>query len=84
MGVVLVGTPVIAYNEFTLTHHSFICAFVYQTRTRSCIDMPGPVAQLGERLHGMEEVRGSNPLRSTNATYAIMYVLMENQGGTTE
>ena len=25
----------------------------------------GPVAQLGERLHGMEEVRGSNPLRST-------------------
>src|SRR5260221_440218 len=25
----------------------------------------GDVAQLGARLHGMEEVRGSNPLRST-------------------
>ena len=25
----------------------------------------GPVAQLGARLHGMEEVEGSNPSRST-------------------
>src|SRR5690242_4689467 len=25
----------------------------------------GPVAQLGERLYGMEKVRGSSPLRST-------------------
>jgi hypothetical protein len=25
----------------------------------------GPVAQLGARLHGMQKVRGSNPLRST-------------------
>ncbi len=25
----------------------------------------GAVAQLGERLHGMQEVGGSNPLRST-------------------
>ena len=25
----------------------------------------GPVAQLGARLNGIEEVRGSNPLRST-------------------
>jgi hypothetical protein len=26
----------------------------------------GPLAQLGERLHGMQEVSGSIPLRSTN------------------
>jgi hypothetical protein len=25
----------------------------------------GPVAQLGARFHGMEEVKGSNPFRST-------------------
>ena len=25
----------------------------------------GPVAQLGARFHGMEEVIGSNPIRST-------------------
>ena len=28
---------------------------------------PGPLAQLGERLHGMEEVDGSIPLRSTKS-----------------
>jgi hypothetical protein len=30
--------------------------------TRQC----GPVAQLGARFHGMEEVIGSIPIRSTN------------------
>ncbi len=30
----------------------------------------GPVAQLGERLHGMQEVTGSIPVRSTNARVA--------------
>ncbi len=46
----------------------------------------GPVAQLGERLHGMEEVRGSNPLRSTKPISPgfVMDELMENQGGTTK
>jgi hypothetical protein len=28
--------------------------------------MSGPVAQLGARFHGMEEVIGSIPIRSTN------------------
>ena len=28
-------------------------------------ETPGPVAQLGARFHGMEEVGGSNPPRST-------------------
>ena len=28
--------------------------------------MRGPVAQLGARFHGMEEVTGSIPVRSTN------------------
>src|SRR5580704_1651367 len=27
----------------------------------------GPVAQLGARFHGMEEVKGSNPFRSTKS-----------------
>ena len=29
-------------------------------------DVSGPVAQLGARFHGMEEVIGSIPIRSTN------------------
>jgi hypothetical protein len=29
------------------------------------IKKDGPVAQLGARFHGMEEVKGSNPFRST-------------------
>ena len=33
----------------------------------------GPVAQLGARFHGMEEVVGSNPTRSTSfLTYAFI------------
>jgi hypothetical protein len=28
--------------------------------------LPGGIAQLGERLHGMQEVSGSIPLTSTN------------------
>ncbi|GEM_PF-4943776 len=31
----------------------------------------GAVAQLGERLHGMQEVGGSNPLRSTKRACAV-------------
>jgi hypothetical protein len=31
----------------------------------------GPVAQLGARFHGMEEVIGSNPIRSTNVILSI-------------
>ena len=33
---------------------------------RSAYADRGPVAQLGARFHGMEEVDGSNPSRSTN------------------
>src|SRR5216684_3028436 len=32
----------------------------------------GPVAQLGARFHGMEEVAGSIPARSTNSLYCEM------------
>ena len=31
--------------------------------------MCGPVAQLGARFHGMEEVIGSIPIRSTNNSF---------------
>jgi hypothetical protein len=34
--------------------------------TRSFPSLSGPVAQLGARFHGMEEVVGSIPTRSTN------------------
>ena len=34
--------------------------------TRRVFACSGPVAQLGARFHGMEEVVGSNPTRSTN------------------
>ena len=33
----------------------------------SCLPRSGPVAQLGARFHGMEEVVGSIPTRSTNS-----------------
>ena len=35
------------------------------TRIRSSVPTSGPVAQLGARFHGMEEVVGSIPTRST-------------------
>ena len=41
----------------------------------------GPVAQLGERLHGMEEVRGSNPLRSTKHLHLDMHGLIDEKSG---
>jgi hypothetical protein len=34
----------------------------------------GAVAQLGERLHGMQEVRGSIPLGSTNPVLPQFYL----------
>jgi hypothetical protein len=37
-------------------------------------ELNGPVAQLVERLHGMEEVRGSNPLRSTTSKMNLDFV----------
>ena len=39
--------------------------WVLRTRRRT-IHQSGPVAQLGARFHGMEEVVGSIPTRSTN------------------
>jgi hypothetical protein len=40
--------------------------------TKSPSDTSGPVAQLGARFHGMEEVTGSIPVRSTNYTFQII------------
>ena len=39
----------------------------------------GPVAQLAERLHGMQEVRGSTPLRSTMKFSIIIPALNEEK-----
>jgi hypothetical protein len=35
-------------------------------QNKGCSFLCGPVAQLGARFHGMEEVIGSIPIRSTN------------------
>ena len=35
-------------------------------QNKGCYPLCGPVAQLGARFHGMEEVTGSIPVRSTN------------------
>jgi hypothetical protein len=35
-----------------------------------CLDFLGAIAQLGERLHGMQEVSGSIPLSSTKYTFS--------------
>jgi hypothetical protein len=43
----------------------------------------GPVAQLGARFHGMEEVKGSNPFRSTNSHDYQTEMIQVNQGGIT-
>jgi hypothetical protein len=37
-------------------------------QNKGCRRLCGPVAQLGARFHGMEEVTGSIPVRSTNQT----------------
>jgi hypothetical protein len=39
-------------------------------QNKGCPPLCGPVAQLGARFHGMEEVIGSIPIRSTNITLA--------------
>jgi hypothetical protein len=38
----------------------------------------GGLAQLGERLHGMQKVRGSTPLSSTNIMYLKYQDIMGN------
>ena len=45
-------------------------------QSKSSNEPQGPVAQLGARFHGMEEVDGSNPSRSTKVfTYLPLYPL---------
>ena len=44
-------------------HIDDLCAVRENKRS---LPFSGPVAQLGARFHGMEEVVGSNPTRSTN------------------
>ena len=41
----------------------------------------GPVAQLGARFHGMEEVVGSNPTRSTKSAMPAVYILESESSG---
>ena len=42
---------------------------------RRILNTDGDVAQLGERLNGIQEVRGSNPLISTNRDAILSHAL---------
>ncbi len=64
----------------TLGNGTLVCAILmtYQGSERkhgTCIQeqQQGPVAQLGARFHGMEEVDGSNPSRSTRTPVTTVY-----------
>jgi hypothetical protein len=54
-------------DKFPLT----LTKALQSSRIEEVLPESGPVAQLGARFHGMEEVIGSIPIRSTNksATY---------------
>ena len=43
-------------------------------QNKGCSSLCGPVAQLGARFHGMEEVIGSVPIRSTNIPFIDRYL----------
>jgi prevent-host-death family protein len=51
-----------------------------KNRQRACLnlavdfELPGAIAQLGERLHGMQEVAGSSPASSTPSTVGALHV----------
>jgi hypothetical protein len=40
-------------------------------QNKGCSSLCGPVAQLGARFHGMEEVIGSIPIRSTKSNQQL-------------
>jgi hypothetical protein len=46
-----------------------------------CTEIFGGIAQLGERLHGMQEVSGSIPLTSTSLSEELLLVLSPSSRG---
>jgi hypothetical protein len=50
------------YDKFPVT----LTKALRSARIEEVLPKSGPVAQLGARFHGMEEVIGSIPIRSTN------------------
>jgi putative endonuclease len=48
-------------------------------KATSRISFGGAVAQLGARLDGIEEVRGSNPLGSTNSKMKFFVYILQSQ-----
>ncbi len=52
-------------------HLDFLLSRLFQDCGRfPCVRPDGAIAQLGERLHGMQEVSGSIPLGSTKPSHA--------------
>jgi hypothetical protein len=47
---------------------------VRSSRIERVLPKSGPVAQLGARFHGMEEVIGSIPIRSTNNPFKMNHL----------
>ena len=48
--------------------------FTWQKLPSIMADLLGGIAQLGERLHGMQEVSGSIPLTSTRNLIVVPFV----------
>src|ERR1035437_10104241 len=68
------GCAIFGYGSVALER--FLEACPSQGRVLSFRGMPvcrkrGPVAQLGARFHGMEDVDGSNPSRSTKTFHRL-------------
>ena len=56
--------------------------YAYRVSENYCAYLSGPVAQLGARFHGMEEVVGSNPTRSTKPSIMpSVYILQRHTTG---
>jgi hypothetical protein len=53
-------------GEATVATWGAFDVFGMLQQNKGCSSLCGPVAQLGARFHGMEEVIGSIPIRSTN------------------
>jgi hypothetical protein len=52
--------------------HALRTGMLTPFRLAACADGQGALAQLVERLHGMQEVRGSNPLSSTIFRFSVL------------
>ena len=60
-----VNRPARTNSEYSALHLGTLQLWYFDVIFSGRKSSRGPVAQLGARFHGMEEVKGSNPFRST-------------------